>query len=100
MLKHRDCLHQLQNMIRHGWNHESTIDQSITLQRINMDNWLLELLNKRLDNFEGELKKVKENKQPDDQSKQQSSGNYENYNRGSYRGRFNTYHFSMLDPLN
>ena len=29
----------------------------------------LELLNKRLDNFEGELKKVKENKQPDDQSK-------------------------------
>jgi hypothetical protein len=29
------------------------------------------------------LKKVKENKQPDDQSKQQSSGNYEKYNRGS-----------------
>ena len=51
----------------------------------------LELLNKRLDNFEGELKKVKESKQPDDQSKQQSSGNYGNYNRGSYRGRFNTY---------
>jgi hypothetical protein len=51
----------------------------------------LELLNKRLDNFEGELKKVKESKQPDDQSKQQSSGNYENYNRGSYRGSFNTY---------
>ena len=47
----------------------------------------LELLNKRLDNFEGELKKVKESKQPDDQSKQQSSGNYGNYNRGS----FNTY---------
>jgi hypothetical protein len=40
----------------------------------------LELLNKRLDNFEGELKKVKESKQPDDQSKQQSSGNYGNYN--------------------
>jgi hypothetical protein len=37
------------------------------------------------------LKKVKENKQPDDQSKQQSSGNYEKYNRGSYRGSFNTY---------
>jgi hypothetical protein len=34
--------------------------------------------NERL-NFEGELKKVKENKQPDDQSKQQSSGNYEKY---------------------
>jgi hypothetical protein len=51
----------------------------------------LELLNKRLDNFEGELKKVKESKQLDDQSKQQSSGNYGNYNRGSYRGRFNTY---------
>ena len=50
----------------------------------------LELLNKRLDNFEGELKKVKESKQSDDQSKQ-SSGNYGNYNTGSYRGRFNPY---------
>ena len=29
--------------------------------------------------------------QSDDQSKQQSSGNYGNYNRGSYRGRFNTF---------
>jgi hypothetical protein len=37
------------------------------------------------------LKKVKESKQSDDLSKQQSSGNYGNYNRGSYRGRFNTY---------
>jgi hypothetical protein len=42
----------------------------------------LELLNKRLDNYEGELKKVKESKQSDDQTKQQSSGNYSNYNRG------------------
>jgi hypothetical protein len=36
----------------------------------------LELLNKRLDNYEGELKKVKESKQSDNQTKQQSSGNY------------------------
>jgi hypothetical protein len=50
----------------------------------------LELLNKRLDNYEGELKKVKESKQSDDQTKQQSSGSYRNYNRGLYIGGFNT----------
>ena len=50
----------------------------------------LELLNKRLDNYEGELKKVKESKQSDNQTKQQSSGNYSNYNRGLYIGGFNT----------
>jgi hypothetical protein len=50
----------------------------------------LELLNKRLDNYEGELKKVKESKQSDDQTKQQSSGSYRYYNRGLYIGGFNT----------
>ena len=45
----------------------------------------LELLNKRLDNYEGELRKVKESKQSDDQSYQQSSGNYGNYKKVLYR---------------
>ncbi|CAG2226925.1 unnamed protein product [Mytilus edulis] len=52
----------------------------------------LDAFNKRLDNFEGELKKVKESQGDDQQNRQnnkpQGSGNYWN-NRGTQRGRYN-----------
>ncbi|CAC5391255.1 unnamed protein product [Mytilus coruscus] len=55
----------------------------------------LDAFNKRLDNFEGELKKVKDSQGDDQQNRQnnkpQGSGNYWN-NRGTQRGRYNNNH--------
>ncbi|CAG2238684.1 unnamed protein product [Mytilus edulis] len=90
-----NILEKLEGIYGNVYSNETLLQSFYTEKQDEVNQWpitKLDAFNKRLDNFEGELKKVKESQGDDQQNRQnnkpQGSGNYWN-NRGTQRGRYN-----------